>query len=319
MYLNDAIACKFMKFGQRVYSRFLGMPYTDSELMNLNDTNTLITNAIKADSPFLISRLGHFESEAVFNSYGLVRNSLNLFSVIKNDAPLPCWDPSLLKHLFANVGLFPIEKKVLEDFCTLYENEMSSIDILGSWLKIEQKFKTKLNGATYVKLHNLEPFFSDTPWTLALKGKKVLVVHPFADSIKQQFVKKNSIFPNGLLPDFQLYVVPAVQSINATDDRFQDWFEALEFMKEQIDKINYDVCIIGAGGYGLPLGAHVKRQGKIAIHLGGVTQMLFGIKGSRWEQFMAPPYYRLFNEFWVKPDAKERPAKAEDVENACYW
>ena len=33
--------------------------------------------------------------------------------------------------------------------------------------------------------------------------------------------------------------------------------------------------------YGFPLAAEIKRMGRIAIHLGGVTQIMFGVIGSR--------------------------------------
>lgn len=46
-----------------------------------------------------------------------------------------------------------------------------------------------------------------------------------------------------------------------------------------MDKIDYDICLIGCGAYGFPLAAHAKRKGKKAVHLGGALQLLFGIKG----------------------------------------
>ncbi len=100
---------------------------------------------------------------------------------------------------------------------------------------------------------------------------------------------------------------------------YRDWFEALDYMKEEIEKKKFDVCILGFGAYGFPLAAHVKRMGKKAIHLGGVTQMLFGIKGKRWEDYSFYPYTNLFSEHWVRPSDKERPDNALKVENACYW
>jgi hypothetical protein len=100
-------------------------------------------------------------------------------------------------------------------------------------------------------------------------------------------------------------------------------------MEDEIDKHEYDVCLIGCGAYGMPLAAHVKRQGKKAVHLGGVLQLLFGIKGNRWED----PYYavkewgvpvgayaNLVNRpYWIKPGEYGRPKNADNVEGACYW
>lgn len=51
-------------------------------------------------------------------------------------------------------------------------------------------------------------------------------------------------------------------------------------MKDEIDKRDYDIALIGCGAYGFPLAAHIKRSGKKAVHLGGALQLLFGIKES---------------------------------------
>jgi hypothetical protein len=197
--------------------------------------------------------------------------------------------------------------------------DLSQIDILGSWLKQESYFDQGLVSAKRVVLEDIEPFFSDRPWTRALEGKKVLVVHPFSETILSQYKNRTLIFRDGLLPEFDLKVIKAVQTVAGEKANFSDWFEALESMKSQIDAIDYDICIIGCGAYGLPLAAHVKRAGKKSIHMAGATQMLFGIKGKRWEQFLVWPYTNLFNDYWVRPGESERPKNASVVEGACYW
>ena len=49
---------------------------------------------------------------------------------------------------------------------------------------------------------------------------------------------------------------------------------------------------------------------------GGATQLLFGIKGFRWDSVLEKTFY---NEHWIRPDSSERPKGAEKVEGACYW
>jgi hypothetical protein len=75
---------------------------------------------------------------------------------------------------------------------------------------------------------------------------------------------------------------------------------------------------IGAGAYGLPLAAFVKEQGRQAVHVGGATQLLFGVKGRRWEA-ESEDVVALFNDYWVRPSAEETPAGASLVEGGCYW
>jgi hypothetical protein len=68
---------------------------------------------------------------------------------------------------------------------------------------------------------------------------------------------------------------------------------------------------------GLPLSAYVKSLGKISIHIGGGTQILFGIRGKRWDDM--PEVASLYNEHWVRPAGTERIQYPEKVEEGCYW
>lgn len=97
------------------------------------------------------------------------------------------------------------------------------------------------------------------------------------------------------------------------DNRFRDWNEALQWMIDECKKVEFDVAIIGCGSYGFPLAAEIKKMGKIAIHLGGATQLLFGIRGRRWDS------YEEYQEGWVRPSAEETPRNIEKVENSTYW
>jgi hypothetical protein len=66
------------------------------------------------------------------------------------------------------------------------------------------------------------------------------------------------------------------------------------------------------------LAAHVKRLGKKAVHLGGSTQILFGIKGKRWEEnnkFISS----IMNQHWVRPLESETPSNINKIEDGCYW
>jgi hypothetical protein len=154
----------------------------------------------------------------------------------------------------------------------------------------------------------------------ALSGRRVLIVHPFVESIKRQYRRRERLFHDvQVLPEFDLITLRAVQSIAGTPTEFCDWFEALEYMKRKIAKESFDTAIIGCGAYGFPLACYVKRLGKQAIHLGGITQILFGIIGKRWEGSYHSSIKGLINEYWVRPLPEERPTFASRVESGCYW
>ncbi|MBU8752321.1 hypothetical protein [Priestia megaterium] len=147
----------------------------------------------------------------------------------------------------------------------------------------------------------------------------MLIVHPFVDSIEEQYEKRGELFNNtDILPEFKnLLLIKAIQSNAGGTSQFASWIEALEFMKAEITKSEFDVAIIGAGAYGLPLAAHVKSLGKQAIQMAGSTQILFGVKGKRWDNH--PFISRLYNENWIRPKTQETPPKINKVEGGSYW
>lgn len=156
----------------------------------------------------------------------------------------------------------------------------------------------------------------------------MLVIHPFAELIIKQYQRREQLFDNpDVLPEFDLKVIKAVQSLGGESNGFADWFEALQYMKNEMDRTDYDICLIGCGAYGFPLAAHAKRQKKKVVHFGGELQLLFGIKGSRWEDPLQAIkcglprdfYQKLFiNPAWVRPE-EYKNAHSLKVENACYW
>ena len=154
-------------------------------------------------------------------------------------------------------------------------------------------------------------------------GKHVLVVHPFADTIRAQYQKRGELFTNApggvnTLPELaSLTVIPAVQGLAGQKTGYDTWFDALAAMEKQMDACDYEVAIIGAGAYGLPLAAHARDTGHVAIQMSGATQLLFGIKGRRWDTH--PQISKLYNPAWVRPAPAEQPANKQAVEGGSYW
>lgn len=217
-------------------------------------------------------------------------------------------------------GFFPNDATLLSEFSKEYLNALMEIDYIHILNKkwdfyLVRKYCEKK--VTYIENPGL--WSANNPWSKHLKNKKVLVVHPFEESIRKQYQIHEKLFSNlDMLPDFELKTIKAVQTIaGSTDDRFQTWFEALEWMKKQMDLCDYDVALIGCGAYGFPLAAHAKRMGKIGIHMGGDLQMLFGIWGSRWNSNKEA--LQLRNEYWAKPLESETPTECMRVESGCYW
>ena len=282
----------------------------------------LMYDKLMSQEPCMIARFGAYELSVMVNYLGIKKSEKKVFAYIKGEGLEWWWNKKLLRFMHLNAGFFPPTVEKIEQFCELMLKDIPEVDILGFWVSAD-RFKEELRNSRKILLEHLNPYFSTRPWTKALEGKKVLVVHPFAQTIASQYKKRELLFENkDILPIFDLKVLKAVQSLGKEKTPFADWFDALNYMKNEIDKVDYDICLIGCGAYGFPLAAHVKRTGKKAVHLGGCLQLLFGIRGKRWENpnyNKEYNYSQLMNEHWVRPAETEKPGNADRVEGACYW
>ena len=297
-----------------------GVSYEDASVRH-QEASDLIKKKLLGNEPVMICRFGSVELNCVLNYY-FIKQEASFFkkalNYIKGNSTPFWWDEETIETMCNNAGFFPPDAGLLAKFSELMLSDMQQADMLGSWLKEEKLLSHYLSNTTKVRLPDLEPYYHANPWTEALAGKKVLVIHPYADSIKQQYLNKEKLFSDKrLLPDFELKTIKAVQSIANNKTEFKTWFDAYEHMCRQITATDFDIAIIGCGAYGFPLAAHVKRSGKKAVHLGGSTQILFGVKGKRWEdhEFIS----KLINEHWILPSKDEIPVNHTKVEDGCYW
>lgn len=289
---------------------------------NPDVVSQLIYEALTSDKPCMIARFGSTELSCLMNYIGVHVEKKQVFNYITGKTNPWWWDKNIMNQMQQWSGFFPPTVEKIEQFCELMLNDIKEVDILGSWQQSESYFDEELKNVQKVNFELLNPYFSVEPWTKALKGEKVLVIHPFEQTIISQYQKRKLLFENpNILPDFELKTIKAVQSLAGEKTKYKDWFEALDYMKSEIDKVDYNICLIGAGAYGLPLAAYVKRQGKKAVHLGGSLQLLFGIKGKRWDGQYNDKYNysQFYNKYWVRVSENEKPKNADIVEGACYW
>ena len=290
---------------------------------SFQDASDIISDLINSPKPAMIARFGKVELNCVVNYLNInssepIKDKISKY--IKSEIDHLSWDKQIISEMKINAGFFSNSIKNIEQFCIMMIQDMAQVDILGSWLEKEEYVKNKMLQSKTVRLLDLEPYYHDIPWSKFLAGKKVLVIHPFTESIINQYNNKRELLfkDKSILPKFDLITIKAVQTIAGNNDNnFENWFDALNFMKNQIIDIDFDIAIIGCGAYGFPLAAHIKRMNKKSIHLGGATQILFGIIGQRWET-----EYKNFNfpnEHWVRPSPNEVPKQSQLVENACYW
>jgi hypothetical protein len=272
--------------------------------LSLQHGSDVLKAAILKEEPFAAVRIGSVEMGALHNYEKILLGFKKTYQ------------PNVVISMKQHAGFFPTIDKQLTFYAKHFVKEAKKTDILGiSGIHMESyMYQRYFVGANVIPYEAFEPLRGD--WIQALKGKRVLVVSPFADDIRQQYAKRKLIFPSGVLPDFTLITVKAVQTIaDATDDRYPTWFDALDAMKVDVMKQDFDVALVGAGAYGSHLCWFVKTMGRQAIQTGGATQTMFGIIGHRWEQQVHVAHY--VNDAWIRPS--EKPIGAENIEDGAFW
>jgi hypothetical protein len=297
---------------KQITSKLLGVSrdskqYFDKPIHNVEEGTDLLKKGVLSQKPFLAGRFGTSECGV------WVRNQkMRLLH-------FPQYGKAQ-RILCNNAGFFPDDPNKIDQYCDLMYDLLPELNLLCTMNTVGESYIVKkyCPHAQLTLLPVVDPCVNG--WTEVLMEKKVLVIHPMADTIQKQYqLKRAGIFPGTeILPEFQLQTLKAVQTIAGNaDTRFSDWFQGLEYMFNLAMRKDFEIALVGCGAYGLPLAAKIKREGKTAIHMGGCLQLLFGIFGSRWTN--DPNVKRYYNSNWVRPSSSEIPAHCDRVENGCYW
>lgn len=228
------------------------------------------------------------------------------------------------KSLYFKSGVFPESSGQFEEFLSEYTQvALPNMDGLCCWRGVgdysaRDAFAPKCLLMDWDCL-SFEPLLSEHSWVGSLTGMRVLVVSSFQHTIPAQARKISEVWPTS--PHLQvlkyLDLMPCPMYAHLAEPIDASWSEALKRMKLGMESFDFDVCLIAAGAWSLPLAAHAKSLGKIGIHLGGALQLLFGITGNRWEKYGA--LEGIKNEHWCFPHEADTPDSFDGTEDAAYW
>jgi hypothetical protein len=224
---------------------------------------------------------------------------------------------------YVSSGIYPNDARTLSRFCREYLPVLGEIDLLSVWFNFGEARARRLFApkAELCRITALEPYFHERPWSAQLAGKRVVVVTPFEKTTLSQYARREKIWRTNpsILPEFgSLRIVRCPQLAGIMEEpEYPDWFAGLDALKARLSAEPFDVAIIGAGAWSLPLAAHAKALGAFGVHMGGATQLLFGIMGGRWRgNKLFEPFV---NDAWTAPADEERPKKFRLQENGSYW
>lgn len=215
-------------------------------------------------------------------------------------------------------GMYPLTKASLS-ICATYQREaLKNMTHFSFWhLKMEPYWIKRYCRKDVVLLSGLNPH----RLMGALEGKRVLVVSSFPKTIAMQYEKRRLLFENErFLPDFHLILEKAPVTNAGAEPSFPTWEDSLLDCYRRCMNHMFDVALIGAGSYSTPLGNLIFQTGHQVAVLNSNIQIVFGIKGRRWEtQAWAEGTRALFNEHWVYPLEEETPPQVDKVDGGSYW
>ena len=222
------------------------------------------------------------------------------------------------RFLYYNCGIFPNTPEFQNIYIKMLKSAIKSLDIIAIWgnNRCNQRLLSHQNSIK-VELRAFEPYYHIQHWSKILKNKNVLVISPFTDSISKQYKKRNLIWEKEILPEFNLITLKFPLSHALKNTKYNNFIELFDSYKETIKNINFDIALIGCGGYSLLLCEYIKQQNKSSFHLGGALQILLGIKGNRWDNHDI--ISRFYNSHWIRPSSNEVPNNTKIIENSAYW
>ncbi len=300
-HLHHRVRAKFTGSYNVLAAPFLGkLPPSDAE------ANERIRQYINSEKPFALCRLGSAEFTLIqlYDEYRLFHSNRlpqsNMFSIFHdNPDEVGQW-----------VDLFRADCQDIDIMAYFDDHPIEEYVIRTSCPKSMEQ----------IRLEQIEAMMYDDPWTMALEGKKVLLVSPFVDAMVAQYPHIDRIYEGRrMLPEMELKTLKSVWFSGFEDDEFDTWFDALQYLYEEAMKIDFDVALLSCSAFGFHLAPMLKRAGKQAIQYGGALQLLFGIRGARWDNY--PPYMGFYNDYWIRAPKSEAPSKrfAKKMDDGCYW
>lgn len=273
--------------------------------ITIDYSNDILEKKIQSKEPFCAVRFGGTELSC-FNDYEQIRLGMK-----------DTFSEETRTKMKSNSGFYPTDDAHLKEYAEKSLKAFGGADVLGiAGIHMEDYFAKKYApNAEAIQYRAMEPLGGR--WSHLLAGKKVLVVSPFGREINAQYANREKLFLDdpSILPEFTLITLDSPLTLGDIEPTLPTFFDGFEEMTFAVNKLDFDIALVGCGAYGSLLCLYIKSIGKQAIQSGGGTMTLFGIMGKRWEN--REYVTKHVNPNWIRPYSK--PMGYEKVQEGCYW
>lgn len=249
----------------------------------------------------------------------------------KDPAKVRQFEEALNFHGLKQEGVFPANPEFYLTFNKFYMEHIRNFDCIGICYLPEElelirhyKLKNKMILYPYQEPDRSSPSDEKNCYLRYFAGKRILIICPFAGILMQRATKEifegvwSKTGKKWFYPSEVLALEFPYGFSRETHQRYHTAIDFFDYITAQIDKKDFDVALIGAGGLSIPIASHIKNMGKIAIDLGGHLQVLFGVLGKRWRdwEFWQRAYT---NEWWIDMPDEYRPKEKGVCDLGAYW
>ena len=292
------------------------------------DDNILLHDYVKGKlekgQRFIIPRVAIMENN--FAMFGEICKKTN-----RVDQSIGEYFNNTIQKLKENTGIRVTSIDSIYVYSELYCKALHNAEMIGGWEIYGPQYPHIKDSYDYLrKKYKQKKFFWNAafdvfnyihtlPWTLALRGKRLLIVSAFTRSIQEKLPYIKDIYGRDLFPECTITTIQPPQTHG--QGMCREFNEELEYFCHELDKLKdtYDVALVSCGGYSNLVCNHIyEHNGKSAICVGGVLQMYFGIVGERWLHTNKDIISLYMNKYWSRPKDIEKPMNYQSVEGGYY-
>jgi len=300
------------------------------------DNNTMrefIEGELGAGRNFSIPRVAGVEMNVAFAAKQLSEAHGNPRVCHSDMAKFQKYVNERLLEMKNNAGIFINSENLLNLYSKMCFQSFQRAKLVLGWAPWDRVFpitvephkyihsilRKKRANSIYAEVLSIFNYVHNNPWTTALRGKRVLLISAFVESIKNKVDVREKIYGVDLFPECEFVFLkpPQTQGNNPSRifiEEFRDFTKEIDAIKQ-----TFDVALVSCGGYGNLVCDYIYGVGKSAILVGGVLQMYFGVYGSRWLRENKDILTLYMNKYWSRPTESERPSNYANIEGACYF
>lgn len=256
-----------------------------------------LQNKIKSNDKLLVTRLGNVETTALLYTNGIY------------------------KEMYTNAGFYVDEgdeQKIFKEWKSKYVKGLINSDVI---LDVFTCPSFQIVGDLMIRLNLWKPslpYIENPKWWIDcvinnMEGT-IGIISYFKEDIEKQLKVLDKVWAINLNKNF--IIIKSYNTIEG-NSKHKNWLETYEDLESRVSK-HKEVknWLVSSGSYGLPICDYLYNNidNSKVFYVGGLLQLLFGLKGSRWDN--RKEVNINYNKYWKYP--KEKPINANKVEGWCY-